>query len=353
MSVLRAESTSATGSHKGSRLRGALVIAQVALSAVLLIGAGLFLRSLQSLRGIDVGFSPEGVIAVDIDATSAALGEAAVSAMYRELGGRLESVPGVESASFTSRLPLSRGGLRAGVHIDGNEPRPGQSSLKVSFTRVGVRYFETLRIALVAGRDFSDRDDANHPGVVIVDETMAQRFWPGADPLAQSVRLADEAENRELAGRHMSVDTLRVIGVARNVKYQAIGEEPEAHMYVPYAQRHDALGPRPNARRPRRRRLRHTRAFDSECGASTERRGPRVPPAHSRGAHRALPGPVAPGRDPQRDHRNDGPVASDDRAVRSSRIPGSPSGRPSSPSRSHWALAGATSGAWFSATLLL
>ena len=243
VSVLRAESTGTTGSRTGTRLRSALVIAQVALSAVLLMGAGLFLRSLESLRATDIGFSPDGAFAIDVDATSAALSEESADTFFRELAQRLELEPGIGSVSFTNRLPLSLRGLSAGVHIEGYEPSPGESSLKVSFNRVDLRYFETLGIALIAGRAFSDRDRPNHAGVVIVDETMAQRFWPGVDPLGKLVRLADEAENRELAGRNMSSDTLRVIGVAGNVKYRTVGEEAEPHMYVPFGQRHDGLVP--------------------------------------------------------------------------------------------------------------
>ena len=237
VSTLRDESAGAGQGRKGASLRSALVVAQVALSTVLLIGATLFLRSLESLQRVELGFSPLNAIAFDIDTTPAALTEQSAQEFYRVLVDRVETLPGVESATLVSNLPLSLRTLRAGVHIAGHEPAPGQSSLKVSFDRIGRNYFKTLRIPLTAGRDFTDRDDANHPGVAVINETMAERFWPGEDPIGKQIRLAAEAENRELAGRNMSADTLHVVGVARNVKYRSIGEAPEPHIYVPYLQR--------------------------------------------------------------------------------------------------------------------
>ena len=282
VSTLRDESAGAQEGRKGASLRSALVVAQVALSTVLLIGATLLLRSLESLQRVELGFSPLNAIAFDIDTTPAALTEQSAQEFYRVLVDRVETLPGVESATLVSNLPLSLRTLRAGVHIAGHEPAPGQSSLKPSFDRIGRNYFKTLRIPLTAGRDFTDRDDANHPGVAVINETMAEGFWPGEDPIGKQIRLAAEAENRELAGRNMSADhpgvavinetmaegfwpgedpigkqirlaaeaenrelagrnmsadTLHVVGVARNVKYRSIGEAPEPHIYVPYLQR--------------------------------------------------------------------------------------------------------------------
>jgi putative ABC transport system permease protein len=237
---LKEESAGASGGRKGTRLRNVLVVAQLALSLVLLTGATLFLRSLQNAQRMDLGFEPRGAIALDIELKSAALDDPSAQLFYRQLQERLHAMPGVESATFANLAPLDLATPRVGVHIDGQEPPPGQTSLKVSFNRVGLRYFETLQIPLLHGRDFTERDDPARAGVVIVNETMARRFWPGEDALGKRVRLAPESENRQIAGRNMSGDVLEVIGVARNVKYRTLGEEPEAHMYVPYLQRFDA-----------------------------------------------------------------------------------------------------------------
>jgi predicted permease len=237
---LKEESAGAVGGRKGSRLRNTLVVAQLALSLVLLTGATLFLRSLQNAQRMDLGFEPRNAIALDIELKSAGFDEQSAQHFYRQLQQRVEAMPGVQSATLVNLAPLDLATPRADVHIDGHEPPPGQTALKISFNRVGLRYFETLHIPLLSGRDFTERDDQARSGVVIVNETMARRFWPGEDAIGQRVRFASESENRQLAGRNMSSDVLEVIGVARNVKYRTLGEEPEAHMYVPYLQRFDA-----------------------------------------------------------------------------------------------------------------
>jgi len=217
-----------------SRLRGLFVAAQVALSLVLLIGAGLFLRSLQNADRMHVGFEPAHVLAMDIDTGlknwSAERGEQ----YYRDVVRRLESLPGVRSVTLVNLMPLDIATPRFGVIIAGSEPRQGREPLQVSFNRVGLRYFETLQIPLVSGRDFRESDSAGATGAVIVNQTMAARFWPGQEPLGQRFQLAP--------GKDGKVDVMTggkwvtVIGVARDAKYRTLGEEPEAHMYLPYLQ---------------------------------------------------------------------------------------------------------------------
>ncbi|MGH9789741.1 MAG: FtsX-like permease family protein, partial [Candidatus Acidiferrales bacterium] len=239
VSTLKDESAGSSGSRKSSRVRNALVIGQVALSAVLLIVATLFLRSLQNAERIDLGFAPQSAVALDIDLKSDFTEEAATQ-YYRQLTERVAALPGVQSVTTVNLLPLDIATPRVALNIDGHQPPPGQSSLKISFNRVGLRYFETMRIPVLAGRDFTERDDATRPGVAIINETMARRFWPGDDPIGKRVRLAPESENRQLAGRNMSGADLEVVGVAKNAKYRTLGEEPEPHMYVPYLQRFDS-----------------------------------------------------------------------------------------------------------------
>ena len=116
----------------------------------------------------------------------------------------------------------------------GLEPAPGRGDRAISFNRIGVSYFETLRIPLLRGRDFSERDDAGHPAVAIVNETMARRFWPGEEPIGRRFRLAGDER------RGLPPATLEVIGVAANVRYRTLGEEPRPHFYLPYLQHYDA-----------------------------------------------------------------------------------------------------------------
>jgi putative ABC transport system permease protein len=231
--ALKDESGSLAGGPHRSRLRGVFVISQVAMSVILLIGAGLFLRSLRKARGIEPGFEPENALAIDIDLQSRAYSREQAERFYGEAIRRIAALPGVLSATVADLAPLDLATQTTGVVIEGQEPGPGRGSLLVSFNRIGSSYFETLRIPLLGGRDFTERDDAGRPGVVIINETMARRFWPGEDPVGRRFRLAGD-ERRGLAA-----SSVEVIGVAANVKYRTLGEDPQPHLYLPYRQNYD------------------------------------------------------------------------------------------------------------------
>jgi len=216
-----------------SRVRAAFVAAQVALSLVLLIGAGLFMRSLQNAARMNFGFAPAHVLAMDIDTGLKNWSDGRATQYYRDVLQRVESLPGVRSATVVNLMPLDIATPRFGVIVEGQQAQ-GRDPIQVSMNRVGLRYFETLQIPLVSGRDFREDDRLDAPGAVIVNQTMVARFWPGKDPLGQRFQLAP--------GKAGKVDVMTggkwvsVIGVARDVKYRTLGEEPEAHMYLPYAQ---------------------------------------------------------------------------------------------------------------------
>ncbi len=235
--TLKDESLATTGSRRSSGLRGALVVVQVALSLVLLIGATLFLRSLENAQQIELGFDVTNISALDLELMSKDKGPEQAEQIYRQLLGRVRAMPGVRSAVLSSRLPLDRSTPRVGTHIEGHEPPIGELSWKIRFYRISPNYFNTLGIPLLRGRDFTEGDDTSRAGVAIISETMARRFWAGEDPIGRSFRLADAAENRELAGRNMADESLEIVGVARDVKVRTLGEEPTPHFYVPYRQR--------------------------------------------------------------------------------------------------------------------
>ena len=175
--------------------RDALVVAQVAGSLVLLIGAGLFLRSLANAKALDPGFDPNGVLVLSIDLGSQGYDEARGARFYAELHERLERVPGVASASVASALPLSLGGERRGLRVVGYEPGPGED-MEVHSSFVGPGYFETMRTPLARGRGFEAKDGPGAPGVVIVNEAFVRRYWPGRDGLGERLVIGDRRGRR-------------------------------------------------------------------------------------------------------------------------------------------------------------
>jgi predicted permease len=225
--VLKGEAGSTTVDARRSRLRGALVIGQVATSLVLVLAAALFLQSLKAAQSLDAGFDPSGALAMDIDLEPRGFSQEQSERFYRELIERVTASPGITSASFSNLAPLDTATPRRAVAIEGHEPPADRPAIQVSFNTIAPRYFETMKIALASGRDFDERDRAQAPGVVIINETMARRFWPEDNALGKRFRLGDAMTG----GR-----AVEVVGIARDVKYRTLGEEPTPHMYLPLAQ---------------------------------------------------------------------------------------------------------------------
>ncbi len=204
-------------------LRHLLVVAQVALSFVSLVGAGLFLSSLRNARQIDPGFEPEHVALVALDLGMQGYDETAGRELQRRVIERVEALPGVRSAAFAERVMLDlRGMPRRDVTLEGQEPPPNQD-LMIQFNTVGQRYFETLGIAIRQGRGFTAADREDAPRVVVVNETMAHRFWPGRPAVGQRFRLGDPAP-------------VEVVGVAGDVKVGGMRQPSEPYIYVPLLQ---------------------------------------------------------------------------------------------------------------------
>ncbi len=218
-SALRDE-TGGTGTGRHF-LRGGLVVGQIAISVLLLVGAGLFLRSLMNADAIDPGFDPEGVLMASVDLRLAGYSDEEGRAFFETLSSRLASHPGVQAASLGSNLPLGFGSSRRGIGIEDYEPGPGED-MEVHFDTVGPGFFETMRIPLVRGREFTESDSGSAPGVVIVNEAFVRRYWPGQDPM----------------GKHLMRGTseLEVIGIARDGKYVTLGEDPRPYVYFPHLQ---------------------------------------------------------------------------------------------------------------------
>ena len=203
-------------------LRGLLTASQVALSTVLLVGAGLFLRSFVHASSLDPGFSERRGVTAKVALGLGQYGEGRRPELFREILEQVREVPGVRSAAWAQHLPLmppSSGYRRRSIHTDAG------ATDKTLYTRIGSGYFETLGVPLLMGRDFSPADGEAAPGVVIVNEAAARQFWPDVSPLGRRLRLGE------------AKPWLDVVGVARDGRYKTLGEdEPRPFVYLPQAQ---------------------------------------------------------------------------------------------------------------------
>jgi predicted permease len=203
-------------------LRHALVVLQVALSMVALISAGLFVRTVREAYKADPGFDPHGVLLASFDPFLSGYDESRGREFYRRLVERVSAVPGIQSATVARRLPLTAGGIAfATVAIDGYAPAKDED-MRLNYETVGPQYFQTMRIPLVRGRDFNERDQEGAPGVVIINETMARHYWPGGDALGRRLKLAK--------------DWLEIVGIAKDVKNRSLREAPQPFLYLPLLQ---------------------------------------------------------------------------------------------------------------------
>jgi predicted permease len=220
-----------TGARR-SRLRGALVVAQVAVSLILLISAGLFIRSLSTAHAIDPGFDHENVLAVSLAFALHDDGSETEDLFYAPLLKRVRAIPGVESASIDQCIPLGFTQSGNDYWIEGRPPRldaDGEEDPDSSFQSiVSEGGFETLGISLLRGRDFNEFDARDGPGVVIVNQALADRNWPGESALGRQISI-ESAEG----------PFLEIVGVASTVKYIFIGEQPRPFLYLPFSQNYD------------------------------------------------------------------------------------------------------------------
>ena len=206
-------------------LRGALITAQVSVSLVLLVCAGLFLRSLQQAATVDLGFDPDNVVVASFDLRTQGYAEARGRAFYSTVTDRLRGLPGVRAVTLAQKVPLSGDSGRSRAVIEGYEPQAGED-MEFNNNVVGPEYFEVMRVPLVRGRGFTAGDREGAPQVAVVNEAFAARYWPGQDPIGK--RLSSFA----------GATSIEIVGVARDGKYQALTEAPLPYIYRPFQQRY-------------------------------------------------------------------------------------------------------------------
>jgi predicted permease len=219
VSVLKEDSGSASGGRAKARLASGLVVAQISLSLLLLICAGLFIRSFVSAQQVNPGFNSHGVLLTSYDLFQAGYSEADGIEFNRQLVAKLEALPGVRSAALTSRVPLAFGGGSTSVTPEGYLEHPNESME----TQVGIvtpNHFKVLELPLVKGRDFTSQDTKTTQRVAIVNEYFVDRYWPHQEALGKQVR------------SDLTNEWFTVVGVARNSKVNTLNESPTPFIYL-------------------------------------------------------------------------------------------------------------------------
>jgi predicted permease len=226
VNVLEALKEAGRGSvGSGQRLRASLLVAEVSLSLVLLIAAGLLLTSFARLQRVEPGFEPAGIFTAQLVLSPQRYQGAKLVAFYEQLYQRLATLPGSTSAALTDRVPLTGGQSPAPVAVIGRPVPPMSDRPLANRHLVSPHYFTTLRIPLRAGRDFDERDNARVPHVAIVNETFARRHFPGEDPIGRTL----------ITG--MAEMPSQIVGVVADVRSTTLNAPPEADYFLPALQR--------------------------------------------------------------------------------------------------------------------
>jgi predicted permease len=226
-SAMRTGGRGLTSGRERFSLRRALVVAQVALSLVLLVGALLFIGSLRKLLAVDPGFRVQGIVRADLDFRRAHYAKERNADVHRELVERLRAIPGVVSAAEVNIMPLSGNGWNELCYTDADTKK--QISM---FNGVGPGYFQTMGTELLAGRDFDQRDTPGSPRVAIVNEAFAKRFFGGANPVGRTFLVEGNAGEQD--------DRYQIVGLVRNTKYREVREDFSPISYVAGSQQKDA-----------------------------------------------------------------------------------------------------------------
>jgi predicted permease len=221
---LRDEGRGASAGHSRSRLKNLLVVSQVAMSLLLLVGAGLLLRSFVRLLSVDPGFDSRNVLTMEVSLPSVKYAKPEPQiAFFDELLRRVSALPGVRSVAMSAAAPLTTKRITP-VLPEGQTEVPLAQRPFIDIEAISPLWFQTMRVPLRGGREFNDADNAQGPRVVIVNESFARRFWPGQNPVGKHV----------LVGRR--TDPSEVVGVAADIKNQGLEQDTQAQLYLPFPQ---------------------------------------------------------------------------------------------------------------------
>jgi putative ABC transport system permease protein len=217
---------SGAGSLRSRRARGLLIVAEVGLALVLLVGAGLLVRTLVKLQRVPIGFDAKNLLTMNV-AKSSASSPAETVEFFRQLPERVRALPGVADASVTWQLPLSGMGATTSVEIEGRPHDPGIDPTGVLHS-AGPGYFRTMKIPILRGRDFTDHDAPGSTPVIIVNETLAKRFFPGGDPIGKRITPGYATTG--------GTQSREIVGVVADVKHLGLKADLVPEFYFPQAQ---------------------------------------------------------------------------------------------------------------------
>ena len=213
---------------RGNNIRRLLVVSELALSVVLLIGAGLLIRSFARLQDVSPGFNPRGVLTFDLTMTGRKYNDKlTILNTYHQLWELLENLPGAHAAGGVTSLPLSQAFAWTPITVEGRTPLPGERFLNADERLVGGHYFEAMEIPLRQGRFFNEEDDPTKPIVVIIDEYMAEQLWPGQDPIGKRIHIV-ELQSKD--------PWQTVVGVVGRVKQDSLDSDPRIAFYLAHTQ---------------------------------------------------------------------------------------------------------------------
>ena len=223
--VLKDDSTLVTGFYHKSRARKALVVVQVAFSLLLLVGAGLVLRSLEKLRPTRLGFSTENLVVGIVRLDEAKYDRVKTQEFYRALSERLAALPAVQSVSLVDAIPITfMGGTRSSIEIEGYQPGAGED-MEIGAVLAGPRYFTNMRVPLVQGRDFEERDREGAPCVAVVNEAFGEKYFRGSNSLGKHLL--------RYAGENKPTVPCEIVGVIRDNEWQSL--EKQVHPFYALA----------------------------------------------------------------------------------------------------------------------
>jgi predicted permease len=211
---------------RGNNIRRLLVVSELALSVVLLIAAGLLIRSFARLQNVAPGFNPQNVLTFELALNGRRYGDRQIVLnTYHQLWSAFEQIPGVTAAGGITALPLSQSFAWTPITVEGRAPLPGEKFLNADARVAGGRYFQAMEIPLRSGRFFNEEDIAGKPPAVIIDEFMAEQLWPGQDAVGKRIHMVES-----------DVPWLNVVGIVGRVKHESLDSDPRIAFYLPQTQ---------------------------------------------------------------------------------------------------------------------
>jgi len=225
---LKESGRSSTAGVERRRVRSALVVLEVALSLVLLIGAGLMIKSFTQLQRIDLGFNPDRLVSMNIQLSRTKYQGPLSAQFFRQLIERVEAMPGVESAGATTAIFIDALPNSTNFTVEGKPPVPAAEQIETPVDSVTPSFFQTMGIALLAGREFTEQDGLESQPVAVINDTFAKRFWPGEDPIGRRFKFGDSGSN---------APWMTIVGVVGDMRRTGLDVDVRCETFLPYTQR--------------------------------------------------------------------------------------------------------------------